>query len=86
MFLPSGIFIAACFVYAAYSYYSIKARTGWWEWHVCQLFAAGLFVFAGYALGNMENITWHIWGEIAAAAILGVPAYVFFLHYLLKKR
>lgn len=84
MFLPAFIFIAAMVVMAAYNYFSIRGLTSTKAWHYYQWSLVPMLVFAGWLLGRVP-FTWHDYGEIVGIALLGVPVYVFLLHYLLRR-
>lgn len=87
MYCSSLIFIVSCLVYAYYSYCQIKKGTKSWEWHLSQWLSVLGFVGAGVVFGRGINaMDWHKFGEVIGLAVLGIPAYVFFLHYLLRKK
>lgn len=78
-------FIAACGVYAAYSFFSIRGLTAFWPWHVTQWIACALFIAAGFLFGYWwkRKFNFHDFGRIVAVALFGVAVYVFGLHWLL---
>ncbi len=54
-------------------------------WHITQWASALMFVISGVSFGlNLREMTWHEFGRIVAVAVLGIPAYVFSLHWMLK--
>ena len=84
--IASVVFILGCLCYAGYSYFQIKG-TATWGWHVAQWISAFLFVLSGVLFGvRLYDMGWHKFGEIIGIAALGIPVYVFFLHYLLRSK
>jgi 1,4-dihydroxy-2-naphthoate octaprenyltransferase len=84
MFWPAAVFVAAMVIMAAYNFYSIRGMTSTKDWHYYQWTLVGMLLFAGWLYGK-QPFSWHNFGEVAAVAVLGVPVYVFLLHYLLRR-
>lgn len=83
IYLSPILFVAACIVYAVYSHWSIKRNENTWRWHLLQWVAAALFIAAGFVFGRWsQGFTFREFGTIMSAAVLGIPAYVYLLHYL----
>lgn len=85
--LSAIIFIGACFMYALYSHYQIKVGTVSLAWHITQWLSATLFTISGFSFAWWWrwNFTYGMFGNIIAIAVLGIPTYVFFLHWLNRR-
>ena len=82
--LSSVIFILGCLIYAIYSYCQIALGTATWEWHVVQWMSVVLFLLSGICFGReLNKMTWRRFGRMVAIAVLGIPVYVFGLHFML---
>ena len=79
------LFILSCLCYACYSASQILSGTASWIWHGLQWFSALGFVLSGILFGRkLKGMTWHRFGRIVAVAVLGIPVYVFSLHWMLE--
>ncbi len=75
-------------VFAIYSYLSIRGKTASITWHLFQWISVLNFLLIGFGFGRwwQEYFNFHDFGEIIGVAIIGIPVYVFFLHWLLKRK
>lgn len=72
---------AGALAFAYYNYLGIRGRTSGWRWHAAQYCFLALFCSAFYLAGGIR-LDWHNFGEMSGLMLIGVPIYVFVLHWL----
>jgi len=85
IYISAIVFILGAFNYAFYSYLSIKGMTAGALWHIFQWQSVLLFMISGFCLGLWWSVgfNWHEFGIGMSIGVLGIPVYVFTLHWLL---
>ena len=76
------VFWLAMAVFAVYNSRAIAGETSGIIWHVSQYISVALLVLYGILTGRRLPRDWHEFGELAGLTVIGIPVYVFLLHWI----